>query len=378
MSTNSGPAYDIQRPLKFPFLGLDDEFTEEILEKAPFNLGPEYPNEDPTMTLPVWIDNICAFPGQAIPVCGYEYYEFYEAGKKKDGYVGIIPHMKKPSPRPRGIIYKVVHLSEKGNDQFFTARLLACYIFHSSISINMPKFLLEPVYLGSIKVQILLESLHPLTLEIMRDKGTIVPSGANRFFRSHPWPDLLERIKSYYQEVGLPEEYITKAMDQSPARISYYFSEMAILSYDEKVTLLNAISIEGRIVLVLDLIRNYRGICCQDCGKNIESEGPQVISVTGVCPLFYNRGGFAHRTLTMKTEDQDRRMPFVLYDTWFPDYGWSYLTCNRCTNHLGWVFMQAEDGVEPTFFQGIRMSQITIKRAERDVNGEEKIAHINE
>ena len=107
MSANATSSYNIQRPLEFTFLGLDDEFSKEILEKAPFNLGPECPNDDLSMTLPVWIDSICAFPGQAIPVCGYENYEFYEAGKNKNGYIGIIPHMEKSGPRPRGTIYKV-------------------------------------------------------------------------------------------------------------------------------------------------------------------------------------------------------------------------------------------------------------------------------
>ena len=80
-----------------------------------------------------------------------------------------------------------MHLSEKGNDEFFTVRLLACYVFHPSIDVSMPKYLVDPVNLGCIQVQIVLETLHPLTLEIMRDEGAIIPSSRNRFFRSHPW-----------------------------------------------------------------------------------------------------------------------------------------------------------------------------------------------
>ena len=89
-------------------------------------------------------------------------------------------------------------------------------------------------------------------------------------------------------------------------------------------------------------------------------------------------GGFAHRTLTMKCENADRRMHFYLQDTWFPDYGWSYLHCSQCTSHLGWIFMQSEENVEPTFFQGIRISEVAIKRVEKDINGEEKTVCIYE
>lgn len=95
-------------------------------------------------------------------------------------------------------------------------------------------------------------------------------------------------MKSYIKEIGLPEKEIEELFSQSPARISYYFAECLIVSYEEKLLLFNS-TIEGRVIGGLRHIDTFNGLYCKSCDHPIAYNKVCLMCITGVSPYFYNR-----------------------------------------------------------------------------------------
>jgi len=91
---------------------------------------------------------------------------------------------------------------------------------------------------------------------------------------------------------------------------------------------------------------------CSVCGVFITDSGAAV-SVNGAdSHSFVNPAGIRCNFLTFLACENAREYPdLYMQHSWFPGYGWRFLTCNRCFQHLGWKYdALGGDAILPSFF----------------------------
>lgn len=93
---------------------------------------------------------------------------------------------------------------------------------------------------------------------------------------------------------------------------------------------------------------------CAQCGAFIADSGA-IVRINGAEDhSFVNPAGvqcnfttFAHCDNVTVHED------LYLEHSWFPGYGWRFVLCSICLQHLGWKYDAVRDGVRPRGFFGI-------------------------
>jgi hypothetical protein len=98
---------------------------------------------------------------------------------------------------------------------------------------------------------------------------------------------------------------------------------------------------------------------CLQCGAVITHSdaliplnGAQNHSFTNPAGVRCNFMTFSHCDNVLVHEE------LFLRHSWFPGYGWRFLVCSRCLQHLGWKYDAVITGAGPETFYGVLIDAI--------------------
>jgi hypothetical protein len=100
---------------------------------------------------------------------------------------------------------------------------------------------------------------------------------------------------------------------------------------------------------------------CAECGLPVAESG-SLFKINGTHEHSYtNPAGVRCNFLTFLSCEN------ILVDeelyrehSWFPAYGWRFLICRGCMNHLGWKYDALAEGVTPPEFFGVLADAVKV------------------
>lgn len=104
-------------------------------------------------------------------------------------------------------------------------------------------------------------------------------------------------------------------------------------------------------VKVKDEDKGKKHYLCSNCGTPITNSGAFLLRNGSKDHSFVNPAGIRCDLMTFTHCDNvvaDRRL--YLEHTWFPGYGWRFLACRICLQHLGWRYDSVKKSVAEIFF----------------------------
>ncbi len=93
---------------------------------------------------------------------------------------------------------------------------------------------------------------------------------------------------------------------------------------------------------------------CAQCGAFI-SHSAALVAINGSTDHSYvNPAGIRCNFLTFAyCENILEHLDLFLEYSWFPGYGWRFLTCSSCFSHLGWKYDAVKEEASPEYFFGV-------------------------
>jgi len=105
--------------------------------------------------------------------------------------------------------------------------------------------------------------------------------------------------------------------------------------------------------------KNKKAYHCSRCGARIAGEDSMIIINGSDRHSFVNPAGvqcnfitFAHCENVMMDEK------LYLEHSWFPGYGWRFLVCGHCFQHLGWKYDAVAPNARPQVFFGVLIASV--------------------
>jgi len=97
--------------------------------------------------------------------------------------------------------------------------------------------------------------------------------------------------------------------------------------------------------------RNYH---CAQCGAFITQSGA-LVSMNGSREHSYvNPAGIRCNFMTfLASENTVALEDLYMEHSWFPGYGWRFLICESCLQHLGWQYEAVQEVDSPRIFFGV-------------------------
>jgi len=93
---------------------------------------------------------------------------------------------------------------------------------------------------------------------------------------------------------------------------------------------------------------------CSRCGARIAGEDAVITRNGSERHSFVNPAGVRCNFITFANcENVAVDENLYLEHSWFPGYGWRFLVCGRCFQHLGWRYDAAGPDVSPQAFFGV-------------------------
>lgn len=98
---------------------------------------------------------------------------------------------------------------------------------------------------------------------------------------------------------------------------------------------------------------------CSVCGAFITDSGA-FININGANRhSFMNPAGIRCNFMTFVGCENALEHPDLYEEhSWFPGYGWRFLNCAKCFQHLGWKYDAVTGKVHPTNFFGILLDAV--------------------
>jgi hypothetical protein len=102
-----------------------------------------------------------------------------------------------------------------------------------------------------------------------------------------------------------------------------------------------------------------RAYHCSVCGVFITDSGA-ALHVNGADRhSFVNPAGIRCNFLTFAACENAVEHPDLYEEhSWFPGYGWRFLSCGTCFHHLGWKYDALAGRTDPTSFFGVLLDSI--------------------
>lgn len=93
---------------------------------------------------------------------------------------------------------------------------------------------------------------------------------------------------------------------------------------------------------------------CSVCGAFIADSSTRLRLNGADQHSFVNPSGILCNFMTfMDCENVFEHEDLFVHHSWFPGYGWRFLTCSVCFQHLGWKYDALADHVRPSQFFGV-------------------------
>ena len=104
---------------------------------------------------------------------------------------------------------------------------------------------------------------------------------------------------------------------------------------------------------------------CAVCGVFI-TDSDAAVNINGANRhSFVNPAGFRCNFMTFVACENALEHPDLYREhSWFPGYGWRFLTCGKCFQHLGWKYDAVADHVNPRDFFGVLVE--AVEQVEQD------------
>ena len=105
---------------------------------------------------------------------------------------------------------------------------------------------------------------------------------------------------------------------------------------------------------------------CAHCGAFITESGALLTVNHASEHSYVNPAGVRCHFMTFAHCDNvlvDREL--YLEHSWFPGYGWRFLVCSTCYQHLGWKYDAVAEAVEPEGFFGVLLRSVSAAQDEQ-------------
>lgn len=103
-----------------------------------------------------------------------------------------------------------------------------------------------------------------------------------------------------------------------------------------------------------DDARDRRRFYCAACGAFIAESGALLALNQATEHTYVNPAGVRCHFMTVeRCENVLVGHELYLEHSWFHGYGWRFLVCGRCYQHLGWKYDAVDDSVIPADFFGV-------------------------
>lgn len=105
--------------------------------------------------------------------------------------------------------------------------------------------------------------------------------------------------------------------------------------------------------------KNRKAYHCAYCGAYIAESGA-ILTIQGAeSHSFVNPAGvLCNFTTFSDCENVMVHKALYLEHSWFPGYGWRFVLCAKCHQHLGWKYDAVQKGVRPRSFFGILVESV--------------------
>lgn len=105
--------------------------------------------------------------------------------------------------------------------------------------------------------------------------------------------------------------------------------------------------------------KNRRSYHCAYCGAFI-TDSAAMITIQGARDhSFVNPAGVLCNFTTFVTcQNVTAHQELYVQHSWFPGYGWRFLLCARCFQHIGWKYDAVREGLRPPSFFGILVESV--------------------
>ncbi|MBI4964327.1 MAG: hypothetical protein HY913_13705 [Desulfomonile tiedjei] len=98
---------------------------------------------------------------------------------------------------------------------------------------------------------------------------------------------------------------------------------------------------------------------CSRCGARIAGEDAIITRNGSDRHSFVNPAGVRCNFITFgHCENVMVDEKLYMENSWFPGYGWHFLLCRRCSQHLGWKYDAARAEVSPQVFFGVLIDSV--------------------
>jgi len=114
--------------------------------------------------------------------------------------------------------------------------------------------------------------------------------------------------------------------------------------------------------------KNYH---CAQCGVFITQSGA-LVSINGSHEHSYvNPAGIRCNFMTFLASENSLALEdLYLEHSWFPGYGWRFLICESCFQHLGWQYEAVREAVSPLGFFGVLIDSVKSVAADNHAGAE--------
>lgn len=161
----------------------------------------------------------------------------------------------------------------------------------------------------------------------------------------------------------LGEETVRQARSRGLSYFSYFISQKIYSNRKTEYSLLKEDSANTRIAAALKYCKVSIGKCSR-CSLPI-FHNENIMRLPEQTMTHVNAHGFVHKiTLLSEIQNHVRASPPSYQFTWFPDYAWIIIQCERCAQHLGWEYISMTR--DPPRFYGIQREGIRFQNDEED------------
>jgi hypothetical protein len=113
------------------------------------------------------------------------------------------------------------------------------------------------------------------------------------------------------------------------------------------------------VKITTDKDKNSTAYHCASCGAFITDSASWLTLNGSVKHSFVNPARVRCDFMTfIDCDNIQEHDELFMEHSWFPGYGWRFITCRICFQHLGWKYDAVTDEANPSEFFGVLISSV--------------------